>query len=708
MVGGGGPLSVSLNVTPAHPTAGAAVTLRTNVSGGSGPYTFSYVFGDGTDLLQSNQSTLTHAYGYPGGFCAVVVVSDAQQPPDGGESSAVAVPVGATSTARCVTSPGLSANLTVPIDALDLPGDFVFDPVATGGVAPYSVTYTSNDPYSSVCRCPVFSTVGNHTVNATISDSLDAVATASANVTLYPALTGHFTASRSRRPAPLSINFTATLSGGHLPDANATRWEFGDGSNSTGAFASHTYPNPGFYVATALASDGFGGHASAAFLVDAYASGSAPSTVLTAEVAPALDVPVGVPVNYTAEVSGTSAPYLIRLEPGDNDTAFGPSVSETYPYDGCGSPSKCPLSVGIGAEDASGAWTNLTIPLTPVEEGNSTALALSVAGVGPKGVTPYSVHAEAQSRGMPMTTFSWSFGDGGSLTGPYGNHTYLTPGNYTVSVRASDPYGDHLVETRSVTVSGIQRYPPSVIGNSNVSAGIGPLSVQFTAAASGGSGGPYTYAWSFGDGTSGPGPSIDHLYRSPGSFEANVTAYDRLGESATHQIQIRVYATTPLLLVISGLPSTLDAGKGVPVSLRERPSCGPDSRTDVPHGERPDPGPRARRLGASPGQLHLPRIHPGPGRLGVLESHARRPVDRGTLRALCVGERKRLLREHELGIHRARPDAHPAFPPGPRGRGARGALVVLAAVVVVISALVLHRRRHPPPRKGRKDRSTTP
>ena len=34
--------------------------------------------------------------------------------------------------------------------------------------------------------------------------------------------------------------------------------------------------------------------------------------------------------------------------------------------------------------------------------------------------------------------------------------------------------------------------------------------------------------------------------------------------------------------MISGLPSTLDAGKGVPVSLRGRPSCGPDSEPTCP------------------------------------------------------------------------------------------------------------------------------
>ncbi len=67
VVGGGGPLTVALNISNAHPGLGSAVTLSTNVTGGTGPYNFSYEFGDGTYLDGSNQSRVTHAYRAPGG-----------------------------------------------------------------------------------------------------------------------------------------------------------------------------------------------------------------------------------------------------------------------------------------------------------------------------------------------------------------------------------------------------------------------------------------------------------------------------------------------------------------------------------------------------------------------------------------------------------------------------------------------------------------
>ncbi|HEV2520466.1 MAG TPA: PKD domain-containing protein [Thermoplasmata archaeon] len=577
VVGGGGPLSVALNVTPARPSVGGLVTLRANVTGGSAPYTYTYLFGDGTTLGRSNQSTVTHVYRSAGGYCPIVVVSDGLTPPDGGESSAVALPVGPTATARCATSPALRTLVSASPAALDLPGGFTFTPVTTGGVPPYGVTYTANDPYSTACRCAIFSTTGNHTVRATVSDSLDAVAVATTNVTLYPALSGAFTASPQSGVAPLRVNFTATLSGGHLANASTTRWTFGDGTNATGAAPAHTYLNPGFYVATALSTDGFGGHASAALLIDAYATGTVPSTILTAEISPALFVPVGDPIAYTARAIGSQSPYLLHWSLGANGSAFGTSVSQTYSYDGCGSPTNCPLSIGLGARGSDGRWLNLTIPVFPSQAGNASALTLALSAIPNAGVTPLTVRGRAMVQGMPGASTAWSFGDGAVGSGQYGNHTYLTPGNYTVSATSIDPYGDQLVETRALTVSGIQRYSPVVTGGPNVSSGVGPLSIRFSATASGGAGGPYHYAWTFGDGAIGSGSPVVHVYDDPGSYVANLTATDRLGDPAMLQAPITVYAVTPLTLTISGLPTPAASGTVLPVSVWEWPSCGPNS-----------------------------------------------------------------------------------------------------------------------------------
>ena len=55
-----------------------------------------------------------------------------------------------------------------------------------------------------------------------------------------------------------------------------------------------------------------------------------------------------------------------------------------------------------------------------------------------------------------------------------------------------------------------------------------PLAVSFAAASSGGTGGPAAFAWDFGDGATGSGPSLSHTYRSQGRYTWTLSATDGL------------------------------------------------------------------------------------------------------------------------------------------------------------------------------------
>jgi PKD repeat protein len=74
-------------------------------------------------------------------------------------------------------------------------------------------------------------------------------------------------------------------------------------------------------------------------------------------------------------------------------------------------------------------------------------------------------------------------------------------------------------------------------------AGLAPMSVEFTAAATAASGNPVTYAWTFGDGGTSTSQNPTHLYGAPGRFTAQVTATDGLG--ATNTTRISVLASRP-------------------------------------------------------------------------------------------------------------------------------------------------------------------
>jgi PKD repeat protein len=84
------------------------------------------------------------------------------------------------------------------------------------------------------------------------------------------------------------------------------------------------------------------------------------------------------------------------------------------------------------------------------------------------------------------------------------------------------------------------------------------IPVTFTATTIGGTA-PYTVSWSFGDGTSGAGASITHVYASAQSFTVTETAKDSSSPSqtATSSKTITVYSTPPPLTTsFTVLPSS--------------------------------------------------------------------------------------------------------------------------------------------------------
>lgn len=79
-----------------------------------------------------------------------------------------------------------------------------------------------------------------------------------------------------------------------------------------------------------------------------------------------------------------------------------------------------------------------------------------------------------------------------------------------------------------------------------------PLDVYFQANVSGGSGIGAVVAWTFGDGTSGSGLSLRHLYTSSGNFTVEVSASDSGGNSASTRLSVNV----------SDLPGTSSSTSG--------------------------------------------------------------------------------------------------------------------------------------------------
>jgi PKD repeat protein len=171
------------------------------------------------------------------------------------------------------------------------------------------------------------------------------------------------------------------------------------------------------------------------------------------------------------------------------------------------------------------------------------------------GLAPLTVQFTDTSAGSP-TSWAWTFGDSGTSTAQSPQHTYTTPGTYTVNLTATNEYGsDYELKTDYITVYG----PVTAQFTANVTGGTAPVAVQFTDLSTGS---PTSWSWTFGDGNTSTDQNPVHTYTTAGTHTVTLTAshpYDSDTETKTAYITIAVLQPFP---GITALPRDL-AGTGL-------------------------------------------------------------------------------------------------------------------------------------------------
>jgi YVTN family beta-propeller protein len=149
----------------------------------------------------------------------------------------------------------------------------------------------------------------------------------------------------------LPIAFAATVSGGTTP--GAATWSFGDGTNASGTGVEHMYSTPGVYFATFRYSDRSGHNASSYLTIQVNPALSAKLSVSPSS----SSVSTGTAVEFSAAVSGGTAPYTIVWGFDDGSYAYGVSSEHTYATTGT-------YTVTLFVEDAAGGQWNTTYRLS--------------------------------------------------------------------------------------------------------------------------------------------------------------------------------------------------------------------------------------------------------------------------------------------------------------------------------------------------------
>jgi PKD repeat protein len=183
------------------------------------------------------------------------------------------------------------------------------------------------------------------------------------------------------------------------------------------------------------------------------------------------------------------------------------------------------------------------ISLTPRTGIRITAPTAAVSAGLP---ASFTVEVSTGATAANVRDVTVDFGDGtqqslGALSGSTTvQHTYNSPGTYTVRAIATDVSG--FTEQVSTSVTILPAQPPGVtITASDSTPNIGQI-ITLTATVTGATSTIQQYQWDFGDGTTAvtTGPQITKSYATPGTKVIRVTVIQTVGPSGQGQTTVDV------------------------------------------------------------------------------------------------------------------------------------------------------------------------
>jgi len=380
--------------------APATITF-TNTSIGPGVLSYQWLFGDGNTSALQNP---VHSYTTAGNYTVTLIVSSSN---------------GCVDTVRS-TTPVVIGGITTSFNS---PANVCVNALAnftqTSSPSPNTVSWNFGDGNTSTQTNPshVYTVPGTYTVwmYNTFANCNDS---ASATITVNGRPVADFNSPDTIKcQPPLTTNFQDLSTG-----AVGWLWDFGDGGTSTQQNPSHTYTNYGNYTVTLIATNAAG----------------CTDTVVKTDFIKIRRAVISIPslpdhgcipftIMPTATITSLDAVTSYLWNFGDGNTSTSATPTNIYIAQGT-------YTVSLIINTSSGCADTLTIPQA-VKAGTKPTANFSASPV------TQCAYQDVQFTDLStpvVDQWIWGFGDGSasSLQNPL--HAYLVPGNYSVTLIATN------------------------------------------------------------------------------------------------------------------------------------------------------------------------------------------------------------------------------------------------------------------------------
>ena len=317
-------------------------------------------------------------------------------------------------------------------------------------------------------------------------------------------VSANFSASPTSGCSPQIVNFNDLSNGNPI----YWRWDLGNGTISFLQNPSAAYFTPGQYNIKLVVEDGLGNK----------------DSLTRIQYINIFPIPV---VNFSATPLSGCVPLTVQFT--DLSTAAGSSIT-TWLWD-FGDGTTGTIRNPVHTYTSAGNY-NVTLRVTTVSGCSKTltknnyihasnGVIANFTNTTPTGCSlPITIVFTNTSSGSGTLSYLWNFGDGGTSTLQNPSHTYLTQGNFTVSLRVTSSTGciTTIVKPGAVVINFIRATftgPPSTCIND---------AVNFTNTTTPA---PTSVFWDFGDGTNSTTLSPAKTYTATGTYTVKMIA--RLG-----------------------------------------------------------------------------------------------------------------------------------------------------------------------------------